>query len=237
MNHSEAMDQMAVERYLLDELGPDARDEFEEHMFDCSDCAFDVRAGVAFVNEAKVQLPPLVTTDAATAKAAARQPEKQKQNWFASLLAFTRPMIMVPACALLLAVVGYQNLVTLPGLRSPHLVAVSALRGATRGAEHQQLTTSRAQGLSLPVDLLPVDMNGGTKYASYAFALIDPQGKTTWTGSVPGADASQGQQQALVIPGAPLQNGTYTVTVDGVDAGGTKTPVERYVFDLKLTDK
>jgi hypothetical protein len=26
------------------------------------------------------------------------------------------------------------------------------------------------------------------------------------------------------------------VTVDGVDAGGAKTPVERYVFDLKLTD-
>ena len=39
MNHTEAVEQMAAEGYLLNELTPDARDAFEEHVFDCAECA------------------------------------------------------------------------------------------------------------------------------------------------------------------------------------------------------
>ncbi len=60
MEHNEAVQQMAVERYLLDELTPELREAFEEHVFDCQECTLDLRAGVAFVEEAKVQLPGLV---------------------------------------------------------------------------------------------------------------------------------------------------------------------------------
>ena len=35
MDHNEALQQMAAERYLLQELTPDAREAFEEHLFDC----------------------------------------------------------------------------------------------------------------------------------------------------------------------------------------------------------
>src|SRR5436305_15330434 len=45
MEHSEATDTMAAERYLLGEMTPEDRDAFEEHFFDCSDCAADVRDG------------------------------------------------------------------------------------------------------------------------------------------------------------------------------------------------
>ena len=44
MDHQEAVRQKATERYLLDELDPELRDQFEEHLFDCQDCALDVRA-------------------------------------------------------------------------------------------------------------------------------------------------------------------------------------------------
>src|ERR1700679_417734 len=67
MNHSEAVTQMAAERYLLDELGPDVRDEFEEHLFDCPECVVDVRAGDMYLREAKVQLRALVADDEARA--------------------------------------------------------------------------------------------------------------------------------------------------------------------------
>ena len=45
MDHDEAVRQKATERYLLDELDPELKDQFEEHLFDCQDCALDVRAG------------------------------------------------------------------------------------------------------------------------------------------------------------------------------------------------
>ena len=60
MDHSQAVEQMAAERYLLNELTPEAREAFEEHVFDCHECAMDIRAAAAFVDEAKIQLPALV---------------------------------------------------------------------------------------------------------------------------------------------------------------------------------
>src|ERR1700757_2201234 len=56
MDHEEAGRQNATERYLLDELDPELRDQFEEHLFDCQDCALDLRAGAMFVEQTKVIL-------------------------------------------------------------------------------------------------------------------------------------------------------------------------------------
>ena len=241
MNHSDAVEAMAVEKYLLGELGPDARDAFEEHLFDCPECAMDVRAGDAFVREAKAQLPGMVAvTEPFAVHAAVKKAAKGKRDWFGWL----RPVVLAPVFAALLLVVAYQNFVTIPHLRGeseePRLVPVEALRGATRGAGHQKLTAMRGQGLAVPIDLLPADMPGGTAYPKYAFALVGPDGKTAWTATVAepvstsaGEDAGQ---RALLIPARMLRDGTYTITVAGVDAQGTQTPVERYVFDLTLTD-
>ena len=49
MGHDEAILTFAAERYLLDELDLRLREEFEAHVFDCSECAFDLRAGVTFL--------------------------------------------------------------------------------------------------------------------------------------------------------------------------------------------
>ncbi len=38
MDHNQVTQLMAVEKYLLGELTPTARDEFEEHVFDCQEC-------------------------------------------------------------------------------------------------------------------------------------------------------------------------------------------------------
>jgi hypothetical protein len=238
MNHSEAVETMAVERYLLDELGPDAHDAFEEHLFDCPECALEVRAGDVFVREAKVQLPGMVAEAAPHARpaAAAKKPAKEKRDWFG----WMRPVVLAPVFAALLLVVAYQNIVTIPHLRiegeEPRLVPVEALRGATRGAEHQKLTAAHGQGLAVPIDLLPADMPGGTAYPKYAFALIGPDGKTAWTATVAEPATDDAGQKALLIPAKMLREGTYTVTVAGVDAQGAQTPVERYIFDLVLTD-
>ena len=66
MNHSEAVEMMATERYLLGELSPELREAFEEHYFDCQECALDLRAEAAFVDAAKMQLPNMATAPAAS---------------------------------------------------------------------------------------------------------------------------------------------------------------------------
>jgi hypothetical protein len=43
MNHQEATELAAVEKYLLDELSPALRDAFEEHFFGCPECSADLR--------------------------------------------------------------------------------------------------------------------------------------------------------------------------------------------------
>ena len=62
MNHSEAVQMMATERYLLGELSPELREAFEEHYFDCQECALDLRTEAAFVDAAKAQLPNMATS-------------------------------------------------------------------------------------------------------------------------------------------------------------------------------
>jgi hypothetical protein len=231
MNHSEAVKDMAAERYLLDELSPDVRDAFEEHMFDCSECALDVRCGSLFVGEAKAQLPTIGLGSPAAKKVSL--PREKDKQWFAWL----RPAFAVPVMATLLVVVGYQNLITLPALHNavnePRVVQVAPLYGATRGGSRISITADRANGIVLPVDL-PVDSAAAS---SISFELSNAQGKTVWTSSIPAPAQNAGSdaQLSIVVPGAMLENGTYTLTVAGVDSHGARNAIGRYVFDVVLS--
>jgi hypothetical protein len=236
MDHSEAVQQMAAERYLLGELTPDAREAFEEHLFDCPECALDLRAGAAFMEEAKVQLPELTTALPAPVPSRSRK-SRAKRDWWLSWL---QPAFAAPAFATLLLVLGYQNLVTFPALRDtanqPRLLAWAPLHGATRGEAPLAIAADHRHGVALPVDLPPQPSMGA--YTSYSFDLYDPQGKLAWTGlaAAPTVDASNGQRLSLAIPGAMLRNGSYTVTVSGIAAHGERTEIDKYVFDIHLID-
>jgi Putative zinc-finger len=56
MDHDDAMRSLATEKYLLGELYPELRDQFEAHLFDCQQCAFDLWAAATFLEYAKVLL-------------------------------------------------------------------------------------------------------------------------------------------------------------------------------------
>ena len=45
MDHTEAIETMAAQRYVLDEMTPEDRDAFEEHFFGCAECHADVKDG------------------------------------------------------------------------------------------------------------------------------------------------------------------------------------------------
>ncbi len=53
MDHDEALQLQAAEKYVLGELPPSQRDEFEEHFFECQECALDVKATAGFVDNVR----------------------------------------------------------------------------------------------------------------------------------------------------------------------------------------
>src|SRR6266702_1859939 len=179
MNHEQAIQDMATERYLLDELTPELRDAFEEHMFECPECALDVRAGNVFMSEAKVQLPQIaVQTAVQASREPVPEPVRPKKPWWAFL---TVPAFAAPVFAALLAVVVFQNVSTIPALRSaatePRIIPWSSLHADTRGAETTLVQADPNRGA-----LVLIDVPQG--YSSYEIALNDPQGKRFWSATV-----------------------------------------------------
>jgi hypothetical protein len=59
MDHRAAIELHAAERYLLGELADGERDAFEEHYFDCPECARDVRSGAILIDNIKATPRPL----------------------------------------------------------------------------------------------------------------------------------------------------------------------------------
>ncbi len=231
MNHNEAVEQMTVERYLLGELDGSAREDFEEHLFSCSECALDTRVATAFIDGAKAQLGELAPAQSHVKST----PKREKGFWF---LAW-RPAFAAPVFAALAAVVCYQNLVTFPALRKaadePVVIPVAPLTGATRGDVRATITADPSRGIALPVDI-PLDPGLGA-FISYSFQVRDPQGKLAWSGSVPalGQGTTTDYQLSLVLPGGILKDGAYSVAISGIGAHGESTPIEQYAFNVAVT--
>src|ERR1700738_1043732 len=153
MDHDMVVRQQMTERYLLDELDPAARDEFEEHFFDCKECALDVRAGALFVEQSKVVLAEKVAPVAARLPATA--PGPAKPGW----LTWFRPAVVVPVMVMLLAVIGYQNLVIYPQLQQalnrPQVLPWASVNVGTYGSEGPVIATRRGEGFLLLVRVPP----------------------------------------------------------------------------------
>lgn len=224
MDHEAVARLNMTERYLLNELDAQERGQFEEHFFDCPECAFDVRAASAFVEQTKAVL---AETPADTlAPAPVPVPAPAGGGWFAWL----RPAFAAPALALLLAVVGYQNLVTYPhlqqGASQPAVLPYAAVNVATYGAEPPVITVNKGQGFLL-LARIP---EGG--YTQYTADLHNPSGKVEWSLTIP---AVAGQDQWPVqIPGTNREAGTYSVTVRGITPAGESKEIGSTSFELKI---
>jgi hypothetical protein len=221
MDHQEAMTTKAAERYLLDELTPELRDAFEEHAFDCPECSLNLRTGAAFIHVAKAELPTVSESPGSGAR------KSFLSKWL-------RPGFVVPAFAALLLVIAYQNVSTIPNLRSaavePHVLPATALHAGTRGAETTSIQADRRQGFVLAIQLPET-------YSSYEFTLYDPEGKKEWTKSVSGTGvrAADGTV-SLFISGQALENGLYSLSITGIADGGVRTEIERRVLNIQLSN-
>ena len=219
MDHTAVVRQKMTERYLLDELDSQLRDEFEEHYFDCPECALDVSAGAQFVGHTKTVLAE--HAEPVPVQAAPRR--NLGAGWFAWL----RPAFAAPALALLLAVVGYQNLTFRSELNRPQVLPAVSVNVGTWGAGGPSTSVPAGKGLLLFVRIPP---DGA--YARYTADLHSPSGKLEGSFTI---EPAAGQDQwPVTIPAIHREAGTYTLAVHGITAGGNKKDLGTTSFELQI---
>ncbi|NWF85625.1 MAG: zf-HC2 domain-containing protein [Bryobacteraceae bacterium] len=207
MDHQEAARLQLIERYMLDELSPVQREEFEAHLFVCPQCSEELRAAAILADNARSVFreeagrPPGALAEGARHHAGGEAP-----GFFERLGGLVRVPVFGPvlAAAALLAVVSYQNLVQIPALRNelekvsaPRAVPAFALLPVTRGDEQVVSAPPGARSVILSFDLAEPSAEG------YICAFIDESGRE-WLSlkesAAPGADMLTLQLDPVRIP-------------------------------------
>jgi hypothetical protein len=230
MDHSEASRLKAAEKYISGELPSDLRDQFEEHYFDCAECAKDLKALATFVTAGRI-----VFEEEAAAKVALRQQQTERIGWFSWL----RPIIAVPAIAALAAVVVFQSAVTIPELK--HRIATGPaaqvyessfrLQGTTRGESISTVTVHRKESFALDFDFTPSRI-----FHSYKGNLVDPSGQIVLTFTISGEQANK--ELHLAVPAATVQPEKYHLLFTGENGAISSDPkaneVQRLSFAVEF---
>jgi hypothetical protein len=206
MEHTEAAGTMAAERYLLDEMEAAERDAFEEHFFNCAECAADVRDEALIAGAIRSE-----GHGRATKIVPFRQKVALRASWLATAAAVSG-----------MAFMGYQN-----ALRSaPPLALMSDARvipnqqivWPTRGDQSAQVVELHGQS-----KVLFVDVRKNEESARYRISLRSGSKQMRL------ADRARDQIDELVLVYLPgtLAPGKYELAVDGIASDGTESPIDR----------
>lgn len=224
MDHNEAVKNKAAERYFLGELPSPEREAFEEHFFDCMDCAADVKAAAVLVDNVREALrtaPELKETHA--------RETGGFLNWW-------RPAYSFAAITLLLVTVGYQNFVQIPQLHHQTLTQAEALpsfslvTAGSRGAAGALEVTVPA---NTPFGLY-VDIPSDPSFTRYSADILTQSGDLKF--SVPISIEQTQNTVQLLVPGALLREGQYDLVIRGYRADSTTKggeEIARHPFVLR----
>jgi hypothetical protein len=209
MEHDEAVRFQAAERYVAHELSPAERDAFEEHFFDCQECADDVRFEMTFAANARA----VFREQRAERRPA---PEPRAADSRGSWLAWLRPR---PALAFsfaanfaLAAGLGYVLLTGTHELAVPQFAQLYYAPGPTHGAEdvHAILPGETFYQVRFPAP--------GAASQSYSYEVLGAAGRRESSGSLK-APASEDADLYLQLPVRSLPAGVHTLVVRGGSGG------------------
>ncbi|MDQ6758791.1 MAG: zf-HC2 domain-containing protein [Acidobacteriota bacterium] len=224
MDHSEATRINASERYVRGELTSPEAENFEEHFFSCTTCAADINLEHAFSENVKAVFreQPRPATELSAKPARLGWREGLAARWsFAS-------WAPLAATACLLAIVGFQNALTIPKLRM-EVAQVSSGEAPfpfplklARGSE--VITVPRSSFLFTPYFLLPGDAASGHFICDIETAAGQPV--KHFTVAAPPA----GQPLALLLKRSDFPSGTYRLQVRGENG---PDPIATYTMNLR----
>jgi hypothetical protein len=235
MEHSDAIRLRAAEKYVLGELSSQLRDEYEDHYFACQECAMELKATVAFVDGSRTAL-------CAEHLVVSRKPETIPAvgGWFGWL----RPVFAVPIFAALLLVLGYENLVTIPRLRSESATEivrqnadlVSLIGMNSRGDDAKALQIHGTKPTILEVDIPPTSEPPMSEFSGYLCRLQDEAGRSIYEYRVSASEAKNTVH--LVVSPGKLETQKYSLVIFGEGPANPQVPsqkeIERIAFTIEI---
>src|SRR5258708_7073293 len=183
MDHNEALQLQAAVKYVLGELSQVQRDEYEEHYFDCAECAVDIKALATFADTTREVLRQ------EREKQAAKELVPARGGW----LRWLQPVVAVPAFAALLLIVAYQNTVTIPQAKNAPSRAVTEIYGQsfllqpsdTRRGNEAIVNEAPLEVRPNEGFLLQLDFNPTASFPAYLCQLQDSSGRVLQQFAVP----------------------------------------------------
>lgn len=226
MDHSEALRLEAAEKYVLGELSAELREEYEEHYFECEECANDVKAAAAFADG---------TRELFRKENTQREERAQVGGW----LAWLRPAIAAPALAALLLIVCYQSFVTIPKLQRDAVASMAAQNAdfvSLIGANSRREGAKTLQIHRARLAILELDIPASGEFASYLCQVQDASGRTIYQNRVSAADAKNAVH--LIVPKGALKAGTYSLAIlaEGSSPANadSRNEIERVTFSVEM---
>jgi len=220
MTHQQALDTMAAERYLLDEMTEIEKHAFEEHYFDCDDCAHEVRLGEQIRVEVRASHGSGLGAQHSHTGTSNVVEFNKRPVW-------RRASTVIPwaAAAMLALTAGYQSLVVVPGLQraiAPQPLSPVMLREATRGTLPVVTVAPGQRFVTLGIDV----MNASSTNVTYD--LLDAAGNTILSGRTPLPPS--GAPLYLLLPADELvRPGRHTLIVR--DPASPGASLGEYAFD------
>jgi len=241
MEHAQAIQLKAAERYVLGELPSDLREQYEEHFFSCIECAEELNLTAAFVENGRAAMGSEPMTPPVRLPVGAAQ-RPASSGWLGALL---RPSFAVPAFAALLLLVAYQTFSVIPRLKGTVTQSVATLGSApqalasfslitadSRGGEPLTVTVAPGQPFSLYFDIPP-----DGHYSSYSCVFENSAGGTEFSLNISAEQAKNAVQ--LLVPSSSLAPGKHVLVVRGLGtrdgAAGSRTEAARYPFTFVVS--
>jgi hypothetical protein len=232
MDHSNAMQIHAAEKYVLGELPKPLRDEYEEHYFSCQECAEELKVTAAFLQGSRAIL---LNEQRAADQMLAAPARPARGAW----LGWLRPAFAVPVLAGLLLMISYQNLVTIPRLKSESATAVvgqdadlvSLIGVNSRGGDANALQVHQNRPA-----ILEVDIPATSEYSGYLCRLQDEAGRLVYEDRISSSDAKKSVH--LIISQGKLQNQKYALVIFGEGSARPQAPsqteIDRIAFTVEI---
>jgi hypothetical protein len=216
MDHATATDSQATERYLLGELSAAEADAFEDHYFDCAECADDLRVGVQVMSGGRGLAREAPRETVAPVVPIAEH--RARCSWVPA----------VAAAALMLAITAPVIVKQQRDASAPVFEVADRkvyLTGASRAESAEPVETIDGDRKTA----ISVDVPANAAYSRYEVRLLEPDGSVL---ARPFTPDPNGEPLLLTVRG--LDAGSHELVIVGITPAGQQAEVtERKRFNVR----